>query len=247
MKSFSILLFVSLACLYSVYGDGHTSRAGKGKSGTADARAALRKKLFGDYDSVNIPDDVTVQFGMSLLSLDVIEEKGTLEIDAWLKYTWKDSRLTWDNNTNGINLLRIAPNEVWKPDITLYNSANLKDMMRCWESNPIVYHNGVVLWVPPCQITTHCNFTLDKTPYGEQTCSLKFGSWTYDSTMLDLHLYGEQDTADVDYYGSSEWRMVETKAKRDAKVYPCCPDEAYPSISYNLTIQRIDATFQTCA
>jgi len=241
MKLLGILLLLAFICFYSVYGE----RLRKGKSGDAAGRAELRRQLFDDYDPINIPDDVTVQFGMSLLSLDVNEDKGTIDIDAWLKYTWKDSRLSWNNETNGINLLRISPIEIWKPDITLYNSANLKDMMQCWDSNPILFSTGDVLWVPPCQISSHCNFTLDKAPYGQQKCSLKFGSWTYDADMLDIQLYMGSKYADVDYFGSTEWKLVETTAQRNEKFYPCCV-EPYPDVTYNLTIQRIDTTWQSC-
>jgi len=214
--------------------------AKKGRNGDAAGRAVLRKRLFDDYDPVNIPDDCNVAFGISLLSLDVNEDKGTLEIDAWLRYRWSDSRLKWDNKTNGIDVLRVSLAEIWKPDITLYNSANLKDMMRCWDSNPLIYSTGQVLWVPPCQISSHCNFTLDKYPYGEQKCQIKFGSWTYDQELLDLELFGGQQSASLDVYGSNEWKIVENIAKRNEKTYPCCP-EPYTDITYNFTIQRIDS------
>jgi len=232
MKFF--LIFVVLAyiacCIYA-------KRSG---NGNAAGRAELRKRLFDEYDSINIPDDVSVGFGVSLLSLDVNEDKATLELDAWLRYKWMDSRLRWDNSSNGINLIRVSPAEIWKPDITLYNSANLKDMMRCWDSNPIVYATGEVLWVPPCQISSHCNFTLDKYPYGEQKCQIKFGSWTYDQELLDLTLFASQASASLDVYGSNEWKIVENTAKVNVKTYPCCP-EPYTDITYNFTIQRIDS------
>jgi len=216
-----------------------------GKNGDAEGRSHLRKQLFEDYDTINIPDNVKVNFGISLLTFDVDEDKSTLEVDAWLRYMWKDSRLAWDNRTNGINLLRISPNEIWKPDITLYNSANLKDMVRCWDSNPILYSTGEILWVPPCQISTHCNFTLEKYPYGEQKCALKFGSWTYDAELLDIGLYGNEKKIDVDNFGSKEWKIIENGAQRNEKYYPCCP-EAYVDVTFNLTIQRVDPAFLPC-
>jgi len=235
MKFVGILLFLAIvAC--AVYGQ---QRHTLNRNGNAAGRASLRKHLFRDYDPVNIPDDVVVKFGLSLLALDVNEEKATLEADAWLQYRWTDSRLKWDNVTNGINLIRVSPIEIWKPDITLYNSANLKDMMRCWDSNPVLFATGEVLWVPPCQISSHCNFTLDKYPYGEQNCFVKFGSWTYDSDLLDLELYSEKQAALIDNFGSTEWKIVRNSATRNERHYPCCP-EPYTDITFNLTIQRVD-------
>jgi len=205
--------------------------------GDAAGRAELRKQLFSDYDKMNIPDDVSVQFGASILTLDANEDKSTLEVDSWLKYTWIDSRLKWDNTTNKINALRVGSQEIWKPDITLFNSANLKDMLSCWDSNPLIYPSGQVLWVPPCQVHAHCNFTLDRHPFGEQKCQLKFGSWTYDAYSMDMDLMDGKKEADLDDFGSSEWKITGNKAKRNEKHYPCC-EEPYIDVTFDLTIQR---------
>ena len=40
-----------------------------------------------------------------------------------------------------------------------------------------------------------------------------------------------------DYYGSTEWDLLEVPAKKYAKYYTCC-DEPYPDIKFNITIRR---------
>lgn len=45
------------------------------------------------------------------------------------------------------------------------------------------------VWVPPCKLSSRCNYNLKKHPYGEQTCSLQFGSWTFDSNGVDMQFY----------------------------------------------------------
>jgi nicotinic acetylcholine receptor len=236
MKFFAAILLIGLIAIAT--GSSKVSR--KGASGDAAGRAEVRKKIFSDYDKMNIPDDVAVKFGVSLLSVDANEEKSSLAADVWLKFMWTDSRLQWDNTTNKVNALRIGSQEIWKPDITLFNSANLKDMVSCWDSNPIVYPSGQILWVPPCQAHAHCNFTLDRQPYGPQKCQLKFGSWTYDAFSLDLDFMANSEAEkkmDVDYFGSTEWKIVGNTASRNEKYYPCC-EEPYIDITYDLTIQR---------
>jgi len=240
MKTFVAILLLGLIATCCA-----ASRNRHSGQGDAAGRALLRKQLFSDYDPVNIPDDVTVKFGMAILALDADEERGVLNIGTWMKYMWRDDRLAWDNETNHINLLRLSSSEIWKPDITVYNSAQLtKNMMNCWDSNVILYSNGNIIWVPPCQIQTYCNFTLDKHPYGEQSCDLKVGSWTYDANILNIDFYGEKQ-ADLTDFGNQEWKITGNTAVRNEKYYPCCP-EPYTDITYTLKFQRKEATAGTC-
>jgi len=217
----------------------------KGRNGDAAGRALLRKHLFSDYDKLNIPDDVTVKFGLSVLSLDTDEDKGILKVGSWMRYTWTDSRLQWDNSTNKINALRLGVHEIWKPDITLYNNANTKkDMMNCWNSNPIVYPNGRIIWIPPCESLSFCNnLTLATHPYGEQKCDLKFGSWTFDAEIMNLDFYDDEKQADLQEFGSNEWVITSNTAVRNEKVYPCCP-EPYVDLTFTLGFQRME--LNTC-
>lgn len=60
---------------------------------------------------------------------------------------------------------------------------------QCADINALVYPNGEVLQVPPCQIQSYCNLTLGTDPYKEQNCTLKFGSWTFDGLIMDMQLY----------------------------------------------------------
>jgi len=37
---------------------------------------------------------------------------------------WKDSRLSWDpSEYGGVDILRISPYSLWKPDLRLYNAS----------------------------------------------------------------------------------------------------------------------------
>jgi len=236
MKVFVGLLFLGL--IASSYCGSTRRSAG---SGDAAARAHLRKELFNDYDKLNIPDDVKVKFGVALISMDTDEEKGVLHTGSWLKFAWRDNRLRWDNSTNKINVLRLGNEEIWKPDITLYNSADVNkyQMMNCWDSNVVVYPTGDLIWVPSCQLQSYCNFTFEKHPFGEQECILKFGSWTFDSDILDLNFYGDKKEIDLTDFGSKEWRITGNTAVRNEKHYPCC-EEAYTDLTWTLKFQRTE-------
>lgn len=67
--------------------------------------------------------------------------------------------------------------------------ANGPNGFQCVETNAVVFQDGTVLWVPPCSIIANCDLTLDTSPYDEQICKLKFGSWTFDGYSMDLQMY----------------------------------------------------------
>jgi hypothetical protein len=208
--------------------------------GTQDARAALRKKLFNDdYDPKNIPDGVDLAIGMYLIKFDVNEERETMETIGWLNYMWNDNRLTWDAEETGIHVLRVSPHEVWKPDLSLYNNADPENMMNCGETNVLIYANGKMLWVQPCRFSSHCHLNFTQTPEGpEQSCYLKFGSWTYDGNSMGLSLQKNETKANTnDMYENNKYILTKNTATWENKYYSCCK-EPYPNIRYDFSFRK---------
>jgi len=208
--------------------------------GTVEERTKLVNKLFKDYNKKVNPDNVKVKFGVALIDFHVREEKDALESYGWLRYVWQDPRLSWTpSEYGGAAVIRIPADNVWKPDITLYNSADPVNMINCWNSNVLIYPSGEILWVPPCKMLSQCHLTLKKHPYGEQVCGLKFGSWTFDGVVLDVNFYGGNKTVDLsDLNNSSGFEIVSSTAEKTDRYYPCCK-EPYPDLTFNLTIKRI--------
>eukprot|EP00090_Calanus_glacialis_P003422 TRINITY_DN12536_c0_g1_i1.p1 TRINITY_DN12536_c0_g1~~TRINITY_DN12536_c0_g1_i1.p1 ORF type:complete len:457 (-),score=107.08 TRINITY_DN12536_c0_g1_i1:430-1767(-) len=98
-------------------------------------------------------------------------------------------------------------------------------------------------------------------PFDEQTCVMKFGSWTYDGFQVDLrHQDALEKNKDervrvksdkevrapdiveigmdlTEFYKSVEWDILGVPASRNVKFYTCC-DEPYLDITFNITMRR---------
>jgi nicotinic acetylcholine receptor len=209
---------------------------------TADqeARDKLLDDLLSGYKAYSYPSNSTVNFGVSLLNVDLDEAENQMKVSTWLRFSWNDGRLAWDKDERGVSVLRIPADKVWLPDVTLYNSANQNDRMACWNSNVLIYSTGKVLWVPPCHLQTFCNLTLDRTPFEEQTCILKFGSWTFDGLTLGLDFWEKEQFVNTnDFQGSSRFEITTNKAVRNEKFYDCCV-EPYFDLTFTLGLTQID-------
>ena len=59
-----------------------------------------------------------------------------------------------------------------------------------------LYNSGRVEWKPPAIYHSSCEMDVEYFPFDEQTCVMKFGSWTYDGYQVG-NIYGVYDMADI--------------------------------------------------
>lgn len=48
----------------------------------------------------------------------------------------------------------------------------------------VLHHSGKVLWTPPAIFKSSCEIDVRYFPFDQQTCFLKFGSWSYDGDQV---------------------------------------------------------------
>jgi len=82
-----------------------------------------------------------------------------------------------------------------------------KDFDSRYSTNIVVSSSGDCLWVPPGLFLSTCKIDITWFPFDEQNCDMKFGSWTYDSSGIDLQL--DRDDGDTSsFIANGEWVLI---------------------------------------
>lgn len=93
-------------------------------------------------------------------------------------------------------------------------------------SKVVVQHSGRVRWMVPLIVNSACAVDVTYFPYDQQVCEVKFGSWIYDLSQLDLRLSVKDP--DLHYYVmNSEYDLVNVSLTREVLNGSCCPGEGY--------------------
>ncbi|XP_034533957.1 neuronal acetylcholine receptor subunit alpha-2-like isoform X2 [Notolabrus celidotus] len=203
----------------------------------------LFRRLFGGYSkwtrpARNVTDVVIVKFGLSIAQLiDVDEKNQMMTTNVWLKQEWTDYKLQWTpSDFDNVTSIRVPSELIWVPDIVLYNNAD-GEFAVTHMTKAHLFHTGRVRWVPPAIYKSSCSIDVTFFPFDQQSCKMKFGSWTYDRAKIDLEPF--ENTVDLkDYWESGEWAIVNAVGTYNTKKYDCCR-EIYPDITYYFVIRRL--------
>ncbi|XGW20616.1 hypothetical protein V3C99_003978 [Haemonchus contortus] len=173
--------------------------------------------LFREYNSLIRPvqnvssPPVTVDFGVAMILLINVDEKNQiLQTNVWLTMKWNDFQLRWHPEDYGnITNLHVPPDRVWLPDIVLFNNAD-GNYEVSFRSNAFVESNGDVTWVPPAMFKSSCRIDVEWFPFDEQSCTLVFGSWTYNLDEVVLNWYNNIQAVQLtDYSFSGIWDVID--------------------------------------
>ncbi|KAM6995683.1 neuronal acetylcholine receptor subunit alpha-7-like isoform 1-T1 [Tautogolabrus adspersus] len=200
----------------------------------------LLRELLRDYNPMERPvandsQALTVQFSFTLMQvMDVDEKNQIITTNAWLQMQWYDHYLQWNQSEYpGVKNLRFSSDQVWTPDILLYNSAHDK-FDATFKTNVLVNSSGFCEYLPPGIFISTCNVDVRWFPFDIQRCELKFGSWTFDGWLLDIQMK-EADLSG--YMPNGEWDLLEVPGGRHEVFYDCCA-EPYPDVTFVVTIRR---------
>lgn len=176
----------------------------------------LVRDLFRDYNKLirpveNSNETVEVEMGLAFIQLININEKNqVMTSNVWQQFHWRDYQLKWEPaHYGGIDVLRLPPDKVWRPDIVLFNNADGNYEAR-YKSNVLIYHDSKVEWIPPAIFQSTCKIDVTYFPFDQQRCEMIFGSWTYTGNAVTLKFYKDRDYVELsDYWKSGTWDIVE--------------------------------------
>ncbi|XP_072939446.1 acetylcholine receptor subunit alpha-like isoform X1 [Epargyreus clarus] len=222
----------------------------KGCGCNPDAKR-LYDDLLSNYNKLvrpvlNVSDALTVRIKLKLSQLiDVNLKNQIMTTNLWVEQSWFDYKLSWEpREYGGVEMLHVPSDHIWRPDIVLYNNAD-GNFEVTLATKATLNYTGRVEWRPPAIYKSSCEIDVEYFPFDQQTCVMKFGSWTYDGFQVDLRHIDEASGTNVvelgvdlsEFYTSVEWDILEVPAVRNEKFYTCC-DEPYLDITFNITMRR---------
>ncbi|XP_018016555.1 neuronal acetylcholine receptor subunit alpha-7 [Hyalella azteca] len=246
-----LVLVVLLAALGGVRGGQH-------------AETELRRLLLADYDSDSLPErGLNLSLSVTILGIDMDEQKHTLFVDVWMKMKWYDRRLMWNNESYpGIEYLSFSKGHLWRPDLSLYNNADMGVSDPFTSTKMLLWPHGKVLWVPTARLPATCVMDLTYWPHDVHNCIVKVGSWVHSQKVMDLKKYSEstletmipkkiihgdeekddekeqsKQQSDVNALSRGTWILTDKRTSFTGKIYSCCP-ETYVSMKLALTVKR---------
>ncbi|KAJ8733584.1 hypothetical protein PYW08_001882 [Mythimna loreyi] len=237
LRAGALLLLAALAAL-------------AGCSANPDAKR-LYDDLLSNYNKLvrpvlNVSDALTVRIKLKLSQLiDVNLKNQIMTTNLWVEQSWYDYKLSWEpREYGGVEMLHVPSDHIWRPDIVLYNNAD-GNFEVTLATKATLNYTGRVEWRPPAIYKSSCEIDVEYFPFDQQTCVMKFGSWTYDGFQVDLRHIDEAHGTNVvelgvdlsEFYTSVEWDILEVPAVRNEKFYTCC-DEPYLDITFNITMRR---------
>ncbi|KAE8297323.1 Neuronal acetylcholine receptor subunit alpha-5 Precursor [Larimichthys crocea] len=219
--SLALLLLLPLLCCCHLC---HSLRVPK-LSSYAKAEDKLFKYLFGNYQKWVRPVEylnqtIRVKFGLAISQLVDVE--------------WIDMKLRWNpDDYLGITIIRVPSDRIWLPDVVLYDNSDGR--FEGTVTKAVVKYDGTISWTPPANYKSACTIDVTFFPFDLQNCSMKFGSWTYDGSQVDIIL--EDFHVDKrDYFDNGEWEIVKATGSRGLRTDS---SSTYPTITYFFIIRRL--------
>ena len=205
----------------------------------------LRTDLLTNYNKYvrpinNYDEAINVTIGLAVQNIESFNQiQETIELNIWLRKYWTNDYLTWNDTQSPLLQLTLDNDQVWTPDIELLNAATIPDIYTL-KGGMYLYNSGSMLWSMPAVYKFSCALQLEKFPFDTQDCSMKFGSWTYDNSLLSLKPHGSAATQiDVlDSFSHSEWKLLDYYVTTYNETRDCCGDKQFDINEYHFMLSR---------
>ena len=205
----------------------------------------LRNDLMNGYNKYvrpvnNYNDMLNVNMGLAVQNLEEFNQiKETMDLNIWVRMNWKNDLLYWNSSENNISFLSMNVDNIWTPDIELLNGVAKPEIYIIDEALNL-YSDGSIFRSKPGIFRFSCALDLREFPFDIQTCTMKFGSWTYNNDLMYILPYEEKEKQ-IDVLSSfshSEWGIKSYKLVNYNETRLCCPGKNYSINEYTFELQR---------
>lgn len=160
-----------------------------------------------------------------------------LVTDAWFHITWRDELLSWDpNDYQQLKQIHMNPNEIWKPDIVLINTANQDNLLNIFtDSEVLVNSTGDVTWITMGLLRSKCPIWAYDYPFTARpvNCRLTFCSLIYQSHEVNITTPGNEFFLAGPWFVNPRLQFINITGERYERFY-----EGYGTYSFeSLTVQ----------
>lgn len=154
-----------------------------------------------------------------------------LVTDAWFHISWRDEFLTWDpNDYQQLKQIHMNPNEIWKPDIVLINSADQTNLLNVFaDSEVLVNSTGDITWITMGLLHSKCPIWAYDYPFIVRpvTCRLSFCSLIYQSNEVNITTPGNEFFLTGPWFINPRLQLINITGERYEKHY-----EGYGTYSF---------------
>ncbi|BFZ19668.1 hypothetical protein BsWGS_22707 [Bradybaena similaris] len=192
-----------------------------------------------DPDVIPLPDNtdapLAVNINVWLIKiLDVDRDRNEVELLLFQNVSWHNPALSWDVSREGFNetSVTLPSRYLWLPDISIYNSVNLQDVV---SPHVVVGNEGFVYYVPSFRAHISCDLSKVDSDSGA-SCLIRFGSWTQTGNTLTISNSGQGFDLS-EYVPIPSYDLLATSATKHSLEYPCCPGVRYEDVTFQFTIR----------
>jgi hypothetical protein len=169
--------------------------------------------------------------------VDLDTVNSMLVTDAWFHISWRDEFLTWDpNDYQQLKQIHMNPNEIWKPDIVLINTAYQDNLINIFtDSEVLVNSTGDVTWITMGLLRSKCPIWAYDYPFTIRpvNCRLTFCSLIYQSHEVNITTPGNEFYLAGPWFVNPRLQFINITGERYEKYY-----ESYGTYSFeSLTVQ----------
>ena len=128
---------------------------------------------------------------------EVVAAKGSMRLKVWVRMTWSDTRLAWNESEyggltttyfQGEQYAGAETAEIWTPDISAYN-ADVGLVFTLEPSLASVSSSGAVFYSRPGSLEIMCKFSgLVAFPFDKLSCAVEFGGWGLSGAQQGIDL-----------------------------------------------------------